>query len=248
MTALAPATSVPAEEKSSLKTCTEISNATVVANVAEVEQLDCEINSIALSIVGDFERRVKTELLPRLYRMRSVLPHGQWGKWYGAFCDRHRIQWSIRDVQRKFKQLEDGWKQDPVRINNSKNAAVIQAAKNLANAKAQFSKSADGGNLQAKAHLSQYEKEYADAVAEVKNSDTTEKPSPEIRVNKRLAAIVEVGEKYIRVMERVVYSDAVTLNDRQRRDLEKAAEQWRRVLRDARELSFAVKIIEGKKA
>ena len=78
--------------------------------------------------------------------------------------------------------------------------------------------------------------------------DSPDQPSAETRVNKRLAAIVEVAEKYIRVMERVVRSDAVTLTDRQQRDIEKASESWRKVLRDARELSWAAKIIEGKAA
>lgn len=249
-TELVPATSAPVEEKSSVKTSADISNATPVANEEEIVQLDRKINSVALSIVGEFQGRVETELLPLLYRMRSILPHGEWGKWYAGFCERHRIQWSIRNVQRKFKQLEDGWKEGPTRINNSKNAAVVEAANLLADAKVEFGKTVEGGSEQAKANIAQYEKEYADAVAAAKAeagtaTDTAKKPSAEMRVNKRLANIVEIGEKYIRVMERVVNSNAVTLTDRQRHDLEKASEPWRKCLRDARELSFAVKVIEG---
>jgi hypothetical protein len=244
-----PATS--AEEKKSQETSADNSNTTIVASAEEIEQLDREINTVALSIMGSFEKRVKTELLPRLYRMRSILPHGEWGKWYDAFCERHCINWSIRDVQRKFKQLEDGWKQNPTRISNSKNTAVVQTAKALAEVKEKLGKSADDGSEQAKAIITEYEKKHEEALVQAQantTTDTTEKSSPEMRVNKRLATIVEVGEKYIRVMERVMSSNVITLDDRQQRDLEKASESWRKVLRDARELSFAVKIIEGQTA
>jgi hypothetical protein len=71
-----------------------------------------------------------------------------------------------------------------------------------------------------------------------------EEPKADLKINKRLAAIVEVAEKYIRVMERVVFSKTVALTVRQRRDIEKATESWRKVLRDARALSWAVRVIE----
>jgi hypothetical protein len=238
-----------AEETIFQKTTADISNATPVATAEEIEQLDRKINSVALSIVGEFQGRVETELLPLLYRMRSILPHGQWGKWYAGFCERHRIQWSIRSVQRKFKQLEDGWKEGPTRINKSKNAAVVEAGNLLADAKVQFGKSAEDGNEEAKAIIADYEKRHSDAVAQADATvDATAKPSAEMRVNKRLAAIAEAGERYIRVMARVIYSDSVTLTDRQQHDLEKASEQWNKCLRDARELSWAVKVIEGQTA
>jgi hypothetical protein len=124
---------------------------------------------------------------------------------------------------------------------------VKQAAELLASAKAQLGKSAEGGSEVAKAHIADYEKRYDDAVAaaEKKQADiakVTEKPSAEMRVNRRLAAIVEIAERYIRVMERVV--NTATVTDRQKKDLEKASEVWAKVLRDARELSWAVKVIE----
>jgi uncharacterized damage-inducible protein DinB len=128
------------------------------------------------------------------------------------------------------------------------NSTVAEAAKKLAEAKAKLGGSAEGGNEQAKAHIAQYEKEYADAVAKAGESDNktdaTEKPSAETKINKRLAAIVEIAEKYIRVMERAVQSNAVTLTDRQQRDIEKARESWRKVMQDARTLSWAVRVIE----
>jgi len=43
-------------------------------------------------------------------------------------------------------------------------------------------------------------------------------------------------------MERTVNS--ATLTDRQRKDLDKASASWREVLRDAREITWAVKMIE----
>lgn len=49
--------------------------------------------------------------------------------------------------------------------NNTKSAAVTQAAKNLADAKAQLGKSAEDGSEQAKAIIADYEKAHADAVA-----------------------------------------------------------------------------------
>jgi hypothetical protein len=218
------------------ETPAELSNATSVATAEEIAQLDLTINSVALSIVGEFQGRVETELLPLLYRMRSILAHGVWGKWYAAFCERHRIQWSIRTVQRKFKQLEDGWREEAPRDKS----AIVQAASLLASAKEQLGKSAEGGCEQAKAHIARYEQDYTDAVEAA--SAQPLKATSEHKVNKRLASIVEAGERYIRVMERV-YNDT-TLTDRQRRDLDKAKESWRVVLRDARELSWAVHVID----
>lgn len=131
---------------------------------------------------------------------------------------------------------------------NPADAAVKQAAELLASAKENLGKAAEGGNEVAKAHIAQYEKEYADAVAVAAKEQTDAatakvKPSAETRVNKRLAAIVEIAERYIRVMERVVHT--ATPNDRQKKDIEKASEAWRKVLQDARTLSWAVKIFEG---
>ena len=127
------------------------------------------------------------------------------------------------------------------------NSTVAEAAKNLAEVKKQLGPAADKENEQAKAIISQSQKAYDDAVAKANepNSTIKEKPLTETRVNKRLAAIVEIAEKYIRIMERAIQSDAFTLTDRQKRDIEKARESWRKVLLDARELSWAVRVIEG---
>jgi hypothetical protein len=134
-------------------------------------------------------------------------------------------------------------------ISHKKVSPIVErAAENLADAKAQLDRAAEGGNEHAKTIIQQCEQDYADALAKAEadsKGDVTKKSLAETKINKRLAAIVEVGEKYIRVMERVVYSDAVILTDRQRHDLKKASEPWRKMLREARELSWAVKILEG---
>jgi hypothetical protein len=123
---------------------------------------------------------------------------------------------------------------------------VAEAANNLAEVKKKLGSAADSENEQAKAIIGQYEKAYADAVAKAgeSGSPAKEKPLAETRINKRLVSIVEAGERYIRVMERVVNSKTITLTDRQRKDIQKASEPWRKVLRDARELCWAVKVME----
>lgn len=127
----------------------------------------------------------------------------------------------------------------------SASAAVTEAEKNLVEAKTKFGPLAEGGNPQAKAYLAEYEQAHAKAVAATEATETeTEEPKADLKVNKRLSAIAEVAERYIRVMERVVYSGNVTLTDRQKHDLERALQPWRKVLRDARELTWAIKTIE----
>jgi protein gp37 len=222
---------------------------------AELRQLCDDADAKATELIGlyhSLQVRISGELFPLLLRIKTLLPHGEWTPWFEAFCKRHNITTSIRTVQRVFESLTDNkllTNGKPVR-KSSLNAAVVQAENNLADAKEKLAKSAEGGNTQAKDYLAKYEKEYADAVAAAKAQtvDATEKPPAELKINKKLANIVEVGERYIRVMERIVYSDSVTLTDRQRHDLEKASKAWRKCLRDARELSFAVKIIEGQNA
>jgi hypothetical protein len=128
---------------------------------------------------------------------------------------------------------------------SSKNAAVTQAAKELADAKLKLGKSAEDGSEQAKAILADYKKKHEAALVQAQadaTADSNAKPSSEFKVNKRLAAIVEVGERYIRVMERVVHTAPQT--DRQKDDIEKARKSWRKVLQDARTLSWAVQVIE----
>jgi hypothetical protein len=247
------------EEKNIPKTSADLANATPVANAEEVEQLDQQINAVALSIVGEFQGRVETELLPLLYRMRSILPHGQWGRWYDAFCERHRIQWSIRTVQRKFQQLEDGWNEIPARTTGTRGGCIggrgkgtlktpeqIAAEKEYIDTVAQLQPAADGGNEQAKAIIADAKAKmdavYNAAVAATGTAMVKDKPSAETRVNKRLASIVEIAERYIRVMERVVHTTPQT--DRQKDDIEKARKSWRKVLQDARTLSWAVQVIE----
>jgi hypothetical protein len=127
----------------------------------------------------------------------------------------------------------------------NRNAAVSQAAKELAEVKEKLGKSTEDGSEQAKAIIADYEKKHEAALAKAQADSAVgkkEKPSPEFKVNKRLVAIVEVAERYIRVMARVVHTASQT--DRQKKDIEKAAEAWNKVLRDARELSWAIKTIE----
>jgi hypothetical protein len=95
------------------KTPPDISNPTNVANEEEIAQLEREIDDKATEIIGHFTNRIEYELLPLLYRMKSLLPHGEWGKWYERFRKRVRLNWTMRTVQRKFRELEDGWNDDP---------------------------------------------------------------------------------------------------------------------------------------
>ena len=103
------------------KTPPNISNPTNVANAEEIEQLEREIDAKATQIIGQFTDRIEYELLPLLYRMRNLLPHGEWGNWFDRFRKRVRLQWTMRTVQRKFKELEDGWNDDPADDANNDN-------------------------------------------------------------------------------------------------------------------------------
>lgn len=113
LTALLPGSSAPAGENIASKTSVVPSNATNVASEEEIEQLEREIDDKATEIIGQFQDRIEYELLPLLYRMRGLLPHGEWGDWYERFRKRVRLKWALRTVQRKFKELEDGWNIDP---------------------------------------------------------------------------------------------------------------------------------------
>lgn len=177
----------------------------------------------------------------------------------GANYDAYR-KWKSR-MNAATKQLgtvvdPDGGSKGKGGASRTQSNSVAEAAKNLAEVKEKLGSAAEGSdNEQAKAIIGQYEKEYADAVAKDTDvvakavesgtkTDAKVKPPAETKVNKRLAAIVEVAERYIRVMERVVDSKAVTPTDQQQRDIEKARESWRKVLQDARTLSWAVRVIE----
>lgn len=245
------------EEKNSSKTSATDSKTTIVASDSEKElqKLCDEADAKATELLTPYHAlqvRISGELFPILLRIKNLLPHGEWGLWYGNFCTRHHITTSLRTVQRAFADLTDNrlLTDGKPTQKSPANAAVAAAADLLASAKEQLGKSAAEGSEQAKAHIQQYEKAYTDAVAAAAKEPASTaatanvKPSAETRVNRRLAAMVEAGERYIRVIERVVYSEAVTLTDRQKKDIEKAAEPWRKVLRDARELTWAIKTIE----
>lgn len=148
---------------------TDVANATNVANDLRTlnrEQLEKKIEAKATEIVDQFTNRMADELFPMLYAMRSQLRHGEWGKWYAAFCERHPINLTLRSVQRKFAELEAGWGVKVVSRGQTKKVspAVKQAEQLLSDAKEAFGKAADGGSEQAKATIAQYEQEYADAV------------------------------------------------------------------------------------
>jgi hypothetical protein len=53
-------------------------------------------------------------------------------------------------------------------------------------------------------------------------------------VRRKLVATVETAERYIRVLEALVHSQAVTLTEEQRKTLQKPMEDWRSILRYAR--------------
>jgi hypothetical protein len=118
---LVPATSADLPEKLSPKNSPDISNATNVANEEEIQQLEREIDAKATEIIGQFTERIEYELLPLLYRMKGLLPHGEWGNWFKRFRKRVRFQWTMRTVQRKFKELEDGWNDYPADDANNDN-------------------------------------------------------------------------------------------------------------------------------
>lgn len=111
-----PATS--ATEITSLKTSADIPNTTfdafAVGAKEEIEELEKEIDDKAAEIIGQFKDRLETELVPLLWRMKRILPHGEWIPWYERFRKRMRIKASLRTVQRWFKELESGGGEDPV--------------------------------------------------------------------------------------------------------------------------------------
>ena len=252
-----PAKSIVNEEgKKFSKTPAKDSKTTLVVSDPEEElrKLCDEADAKAKELLAPYyalQVRISGELFPILLRIKSLLPHGEWTPWYENFCQRHHITTSLRTVQRAFADLTDNklLSDGTSRSNPSRNAAALkQAAEMLALTKAELGKSAEGGCEQAKAIIASEEKNYADAVtAAAKEQQATAgnaevKPSPEMRVNKRLASIVEIAERYIRVMERVVHTAPQT--ERQKDDLEKTRKAWRKVLQDARTLSWAVQVIE----
>ncbi len=236
-----------------------------LANLTSIE-LDAYIKDKALRCqrhVAGFARRA-TELYLALFEME-----GRFNKQQGARTDLKELlaqTWTEYvegsganyDSYRKWKsRMDAATKQLGVVVapdkgdskgskgGSSKNAAVAQAAKELADAKLKLGKSAEDGSEQAKAILADYEKKHEAALVQAQahtTADSNAKPSSEFKVNKRLAAIVEVGERYIRMMERVVHTAPQT--DRQKNDIEKARKSWRKVLQDARTLSWAVQVIE----
>jgi len=253
-----------AELGSAIATYVTVTQVTKLADLTSVE-LDAYIRDRAVRCeryVAGFARRV-SELYLALLEME-----GRFNKQQGARTDLKELSaqtWTEYvessganpDAYRKWKsRMNAATKQLGTVVvpdggnggkngGSSKNAAVTQAAKELADAKLKLGKSAEDGSEQAKAILADYEKKHEAALVQAQadtKGDSNAKPSSEFKVNKRLAAIVEVGERYIRVMERVIKTDALT--DRQKKDIEKASQAWRKVLRDARELTWAIKTIE----
>jgi hypothetical protein len=254
LTALVPATA----------TSVTVTQVTKLADLSSAE-LDAYIKDRAVRCerhVAGFARRV-SELYLALFEMEGrfnkqqgartdlkELPAKTWTEYVqgsGANYDNYR-KWKSR-MNAATKQLgvvvaPDKGDSKGSKGGSSNNAAVTQAAKELADAKVKLGKSAEDGSEQAKAIIADYEKKHEAALVQAQAEDSNAKPSSEFKVNKRLAAIVEVGEHYIRVMERVVNSNAVTVTDRQKKDIETASQAWRKVLRDARELTWAIKTIE----
>ena len=212
------------------KTPREISKTTDVANADEISHLGRDINDLMTKLVAQHNRwlgRVDTELLPLLYRMRGLLPHGQWGAWYKAFCTHWRITMTMRTVQRKFAELEAGWNGSPSPSRSPSPTPELPEATLLAQAKEQFGASAAAGNEQAAGIIAQYQADYEAAKAR----KDTERPAID---HGKLVSIVEIGEQYIRVLERIVFSATVALSENQRNALQKPLEAWRKVLRDVR--------------
>jgi hypothetical protein len=79
------------------------------------------------------------------------------------------------------------------------------------------------------------------AVSPTKLSDIVESAKPDssnadvdAEVKKRLVPVVETAERYIRSLEALVHSSPVTLNEEQKKALQKPKEGWRAILRHAR--------------
>jgi hypothetical protein len=49
-----------------------------------------------------------------------------------------------------------------------------------------------------------------------------------------LTPVVEIAERYIRALERLLYSPGVTLSEDQKKTLQKPTSEWRSILRYAR--------------
>lgn len=262
---LAETTGDEGEKISSKTPETESQTTTVVsAEEEELRELCNEADKKAKELLVPYHAlqvRISGELFPILLRIKTLLPYGEWTPWYDNFCKRHHITTSIRTVQRGFAELtgdrlltegKPGAKSTRNGVTPSEPEGVVIARRELTQLEEQIGTAPTAG--EAKQLHDEYKQRLADAEAAAANEAVAKadaapkniaKSSPETRVNKRLVAIVEVAERYIRVMERVVDSDAVTLNDRQQRDIEKAKEPWRKCLRDAREVSWAVRVIEG---
>ena len=110
---------------------------------------------------------------------------------------------------------------------NDKNDAELPEAKLLAEAREQFGKAAAAGDEKSAAIIAKYEAEYEAAKA------MRDAGQPSIDRDK-LVSIVEIGEQYIRALERIVYSPPVNLTKEQRSALQKPMEAWRKILRDVR--------------
>ena len=250
----------------SKSTCVTVTQVKKLADLSSVE-LDAYIMSRARRCeryVAGFARRV-SELYLALFEMESRfnkqqgartdlkdLPAQTWMEYVessGVSPDAYR-KWKSR-MNAATKQLgtvvdlSSGNGHGGKNRGTSKDVAVSHAAKQLAEVKQKLGKSAEDGSEQAKAIIAEYEKKHEAALALAQTATATnanEQPSSEFKVNKRLSAIVEVAERYIRVMERVVHT--ATQTDRQKKDIEKASEAWNKVLRDAREMTWAIRIIE----
>ncbi len=70
--------------------------------------------------------------------------------------------------------------------------------------------------------------------AVVKTSASSSKADLGAEVRRKLVPTVETAERYIRVLEALVHSQAVTLTEEQRTTLQRPMEDWRSILRYAR--------------
>lgn len=162
--------------------------------------------------------RVEDELIPLLFKMRTLLPHGQWIPWYKAFRTRYKKVAGLRQVQRGFRKLKglDSKKKKPEK------AADIPEAIALADAERELGQSAAQGNLQAKAIIAECRAAYEAAKAR-KGAE-----HPPIG-RERLASIIETAERYVLALERMVCS---AYTEEQMKHLQKPREAWRKILRD----------------
>lgn len=75
--------------------------------------------------------------------------------------------------------------------------------------------------------------EKLNVILEAANSESAN-ADVDAEVKKKLVPVVETAERYIRALEALIHSPSVTLNEEQRKALQRPVQEWRSILRYAR--------------